>query len=295
MGRSGYDDGVRLAGSIFVIGVISILAWPAQAESDFWEEMANPGIRAYRESLTAGLELINAGDYVGATALLTEAVASMPDEAPAHAWLAYVLSRTGRHEEAVPVWERARVLDEELFDEERLSLEYANCLAQLGRFQEAAEVHGRMLARGVSSRYRSSVLITMGDLLVAASCDGVDEAIELFQDAVRDYPDDAGGHWRLAAALHRAGRPEEGETELAVALRLDPQWGTFAQSGFVMYPAYEVHFFRALGWEHLGHESQARNEWRLYLEAGGAEGCWADLARAHQRELGRDGAGRARR
>ena len=46
------------------------------------------------------------------------------------------------------------------------------------------EVYGQLLARVVSARYRARVLVSLGDMLVAASCDGLDEAIEL-QNGVR--------------------------------------------------------------------------------------------------------------
>lgn len=256
--------------------------------------MANPGIHEYHELVAQGRELINAGAYDQAANLLSQATSQMEDEAPAHAWLAYALSKMTRHEEALGSWQRARSIDDELLEEEQLALQYAHSLAELGRYGDAAEVHGRLLARGVSTRYRASVLVTMGDLLIAGSCDAVDEAIELFLDVVRDYPDEPGGHWRLAAALYRAGRADEGDSELAVALRLDPQWGAFSQSGFVIYPAYDVHLFRALGWEHLGHDEQARREWQRYLDAGGGQGCWADMARSHMEGLESGPRGRAR-
>lgn len=270
-----------------VLAIVA-LTGVAQGESDFWEEMANPGILEYRALLTSGRERIEAGDYQQALESLERARVLIPGEASAHGWVAYAQSRMGQQQQAAQACDRALELDVgAILDEERLALECAASFARSGRFQDAAEIHGQMLARGVSVLHRAAVLVTMGDMLIAGSCDGLDAAIELFQEAVRDYPIHPGAHWRLAGALHRQGAADEGDVEIAAALRLDPQWQSLTQDGASIFPAYDLHLFRALGWEHLNHTDQARSEWQSYLDGGGSEGCWADFARNHLSSLGR--------
>lgn len=267
-----------------VLAIVAV-AGDVRGESDFWEEMANPGIRQYRELVAAGRERIDAGDYRLALEALERARALLPAEAPAHAWAAYALSRTGETARAAEAWDRAVAAGEGVFQEERLALECAASFAQVGRFDDAAEVYGQLLSRGVTHSARAAVLVNLGDMISASSCDGVQEAIELYQEAVRDYPDHAGAHWRLAAALERAGQADEAAIELTAALRLDPQWQSLGQSGSPIFPTCDLHLYRALGWEHLGHATQARDEWQAYLDGGGAQGCWADAARARIQAL----------
>lgn len=265
----------------------------AHGESDFWEEMSNPGIIEHRALMATGRERIEAGDYQQALETLERACVLLPNEASAYAWIAYAQSQMGQQDRAAISWDRALELDASVvLDEEQLAFECTTSFARAGRFQDAAEIHGQLLARGVSVLFRARVLVTMGDMLTAGSCDGLDAAIGLFQEAVRDYPDHAGAHWRLAGALHRQGATEEGDVEIAVALRLDPQWQSLTQGGADIFPAHDLFLFRALGWEHLGHNDQARTEWQSYLDGGGSDGCWADFARAHLSSLGR---GQARR
>lgn len=262
-----------------------VTAGDARGESDFWEEMANPGIREYRELVSSGRERIDAGDYRQALEGLERARALLPGEAPAHGWAAYALSRMGDAARAVEAWDRALATGDTVYQEERLAFECAATYAQAGRFDDAAEVYGEMLSRGVDDQRRGAVLVNLGDMISAGSCDAVTEAIELYQEAVRDYPDHAGAHWRLAAALARTGQTDEAELELAAALRLDPQWQSLGQSGATIFPTNDLHIYRAMGWEHLGHATQARNEWQAYLDGGGSQGCWAEAARARVRAL----------
>jgi pentatricopeptide repeat protein len=257
----------------------------ARGESDFWEEMANPGIREYREIVAGARARVEAGEYQQAVSGLERARALLPGEAPAHSWAAYALSRLGDLDRAVPAWDQALAAGRFVLEDERLAFECAAAFAQVGRFDDAAEIYSQMLSRGVSPPNRAAVLVNLGDMVIAGSCDGLSEATELFQEAVRDYPDHAGAHWRLAGALYRAGQADEAAVEVASALRLDPQWQSLTQSGASIYPTCDLHLYRALGWEHLGHGGQARDEWQAYLDGGGARGCWADLARGRVQTL----------
>lgn len=289
-----YHVPVRHLALITVLAATFTAAGAAEAESDFWEEMANPGITVYRTLVTGAVGRIDAGDYGRALVDLEQARALMPDEGAAWAWTAYAQSRAGQLEQAVQSWERVRALDPQVLDNQRLAIESARSLGAVGRFGDAAEVYGQLLSRGVAPRHRAGVLVQMGDMIVAGSCDDLDEAIDLFQEVVRDYPDHTGAHWRLAAALIRSGREDEAEVELTTALRLDPQWQTFSRAGFTLHPAEDVHFFRALGWEHLGNVEQAQREWRVFIEASGDDGCWTELASERLSALTRSRARRRR-
>ncbi len=265
---------------------------PVRAESQFWEEMATPGITEYRSLVAEARELFDRGDRRSALERLERAQRLLPDQPAAHAWAGSLLTRSDRFEDATRAWDRVLALDPSFLEgEESLAFDCTIAFARVGRYRQAAELYSGMLARGVSDQLRPVVLVNMAEMLIAASCEGLDEAIDLYQEAVRDSPDRAGAQWGLGAALARAGRDEEAEVALAAAVRLDPQWTTFSRSGSFFVPPYDIHFYRALGWEQIGNHAQARLEWQTYLEAGGAEGCWNEIARAHLQAL----EGRSRR
>jgi pentatricopeptide repeat protein len=192
----------------------------------------------------------------------------------------------GRHEEAIASWQRSLAIDSSPLDDENIAFRYTITLARVGRYQEAAELYERMLSSGVSQELRPIVLLNMADMIVATSCGGLDEAIELYQECVRDYPNEASGHWGLAAALFRAGRAEQATRELAAAERLDSRWRSVNGPDVFFVPAYEVHLYRALGWQQRGNPGQARLEWQAYLEGGGSGGCWGELAQRTMEGLG---------
>jgi len=229
--------------------------------------------------------MIPRGELERALESLRLAVQRLPDQAVAHCWTGYALTRLARYEEAARAWDRALSIDPELLGDEALMFECSICFARVGRYDQTSEIYRRLLARGVSPGIRPLVLVNLAEMLVAASCDDLETAIELYFQAVRDYPDRAGAHWGLAAALVRAGREEEARPELAIALRLDPQWSTFTRSGSFFVPPHDRHFYQALGWEQNGDRERAANEWEVYLESGGADGCWAEVARAHLTRL----------
>lgn len=273
-----------IAASIVPI-LLSTLIPRAEAESAFWEEMATPGITDYRSLVSEGRDLIGRGELQRAVENLRLAQQRLPDQPSAHCWMGYALTRLARYEEAVLAWDRALAIDPTLLEDESLMFECSVCFARAGRYGRTSEIYRRMLSHGVSANLRPLVLVNLAEMLVAASCDDLETAIELYFEAVRDYPDRAGAHWGLGAALVRAGREDEATPELATALRLDPQWTTFTRSGNFFVPPYDRHFYQALGWEQNGDRERAANEWEVYLESGGAEGCWAEVARSHLTRL----------
>jgi len=256
-------------------------------ETNFWAEMATPGLSEYRVLVAGAQERIRSADHEGALVSLRRATALLPDEAPAHLWSAYCLTMVERHDEALVHWERAVALDSTVLDEETLAFRFTITLARVSRYRQAADLYGQMLARGVSAGLRPIVLLNMADMVVAASCEGLDEAIELYEECARDYPDMASGHWGLAAALFRAGRQEEATREMETAARLDPQWRAVNGQDVFFVPDFEVHLYRALGWQQRDNPGQARLEWDAYLDGGGAEGCWPEASRQAREALDR--------
>jgi pentatricopeptide repeat protein len=280
--------------SVTALMSLLAIAAPVRSESQFWEEMATPGITEYRAAVSTARGLIAAGDAQRALVELEGARQRLPDRPEAHCWTALALGRLERFEEAARAWDHALEIDPGLLGDESLSFECTICFARIGRYSDATDIYRRMIARGVSPQLNGVVLVNMAEMLVAASCDGLDAAIELYQEAVRNDPDRAGAHWGLGAALVRAGRAEEAAAELAVAQRLDPQWTSFSRPGTFFVPPYDRYFYQALGWEQVGNRERAASEWETYLRSGGAEGCWADTARAHLEALRRPVPGRRR-
>jgi len=269
----------------FFVAAIVTMASTSWAESAFWEEMITPGITEYGEHVEAAGDHIRQGEYEAALGRLELARARLPQHAPAHAWSGFALSKLGRFEEAVVRLERAVTLDADVIDDETLGFAWSVALAKAGRFEAAYEASARILARGPSPGLRPIALINAADMLVASSCGRLDEAIDLYEEAARDYPSRADAHWGLGAALFRAGRDEESRREIATAVRLDPQWLSILGDEVFFTPPEEAHLYRALGWEVLANITQSRQEWTTYLESLGPDACWGEAARGRLQAL----------
>jgi pentatricopeptide repeat protein len=235
--------------------------------------MTNPGITQYRDLIGQATQALATGTFEAALPALNRAAALLPRESAAVAWRAYVLSKLGRFDEAVVQWQEARQRGARLVDDERWAFECTVSLARVGRYAEAAELYGQMLARGVSSERRATVLVNLADMLVLANCPDLTEAVELYREAVRAYPHFPAAHWGLAAALVRTGEPEEAQAELAAAMRLDPQWQSFSNPSLFLVPPAVIHLHRALGWNHLGHHAEAERELQAHLAGASDDAC----------------------
>jgi len=81
-----------------------------------------------------------------------------------------------------------------------------------GREEQAIPLYEQALAAGLAGELRARCLLQLGSSL--RNVDRVDEAVQLLQDARREFPDFRPLRAFLALALHSAGRDVEALREL---------------------------------------------------------------------------------
>ena len=113
-------------------------------------ERAEDDLRRVMEVIRHAVEFDEKGDSAFATQILTAVVEEFPGLAIGHSYLGWILSRGGRHREAV---EEARVAVQLSPDSERASLLLFRVLWSAGERDLAFEEMKRFLAVGKSEEY----------------------------------------------------------------------------------------------------------------------------------------------
>jgi tetratricopeptide (TPR) repeat protein len=153
----------------------------------------------------------------------------------------------------------------------------------LDRFTEAADVYRRGLELPLSNGARGFSLCNLAE--IETYLRQPEESIAHYEACVSLIPGYDGGYWGLASALDREGRESEARAAAARALSIDEHARSLTSHGVFYTPPYEQHYYLGLAREAQGRNAEAAQEWRLYLEAGGAHDPWARRAEAHLRAL----------
>jgi len=157
---------------------------------------------------------LRAGQYQEALEGLAIALEANPNDADLHYWLGVAHGETGRMDEALRDFDRAIALRPDLVP----ALVRSAGLLELREDHEAAVERYRQAAslapdnRTIGSRLGLS-LIRAGRSV---------EAIEVFRDVTRRWPDDAGAWLALGQACELAGDPAQARAAYAESARLDP-------------------------------------------------------------------------
>lgn len=195
------------------------LAWQAYAAGDIAEaldraEQAHAVTGASAEAGAAlGWMQWEAGRAAQAIATLEANRGRHPDHAATLWYLGHARSRHGRFAEAEQLLRRALNLAPDL-DEAAVTLAWV--LADSGRLDDALNL-AHATARRAPQPHR---LAQLGHLL--AEKGEHEAAIRLLQHAFAGDPGDHATRRRLAAALSRAGRPDEARTLIEAGLELAP-------------------------------------------------------------------------
>jgi tetratricopeptide (TPR) repeat protein len=161
-----------------------------------------------------GSEFIRLGRPYDAVPLLRQAVAELPDYAPAHFSLALALGGTGEHEQALAEYQTTvRLWPEDFKAQGALAL----ALAEAGRAQEALD-HFREAAR-----LNPDSAAAQNNLAIALHLTGnAEESISHYESALALRPDWPEAHCSLALALAQNGRSAEAIQHFNEALRSQP-------------------------------------------------------------------------
>jgi tetratricopeptide (TPR) repeat protein len=262
-----------------------------------WERAKAPQLRAYCDLLASGASKV-AGAGAGAADALRiadEAERTLPGRAGPPVLRGRALARLGRWSEAYAALADAKAKDDRALDEPTALLAWARALARGQRAKEAADAYRALLPRASSltPTDRASACLEAGLLAMARGASGLDDAVPILRQGVRESQDalHVAGLAALALALGRAGQHDEAKATLGQR----PLGDVRAVLGDVRVrdalataagPA-EAHALLAVAIE-AADPAGAREAWRAHADA---KGPFADHARAREAAL----AGRGRR
>jgi tetratricopeptide (TPR) repeat protein len=237
-----------------------------------------------------------------ARALCEKAAAARPKDAAPHLCISRSLTvadlahpescRKGACERAVSELQRARELDKNGVEAERISSELGIVFSRLGRFPEALAEYDLALrlvdseripsAMEDPSRSRSVLYGNSAETLMAMGRLG--EAIERYRQA-----DEAAGSgtiesklalWGLGVALDRDEQVEKSRQAVSRAMDKDPTMAHLSDEAVFFEPAGDKLYYLALGHEQVGERKEALARWNDYLLSQ-PRAAWARRARAH--------------
>ncbi len=170
-----------------------------------------------------GRALKDAGDPVGAEALLRRAEQSHPDDVWINYDLARALEKLSRRDDAIRYYMAARALRPET------AHELAHALGDKGeRDEEIAVFQDLKRLRPGGGRHLGCLgraLLSQGRLQEARAT--LDAAARANREAIRKSPDDAYAHFSLGFALFMQGKLDDAIVEYRTAIRIQPEDAMF--------------------------------------------------------------------
>jgi tetratricopeptide (TPR) repeat protein len=201
------------------------------------------------------------------------------------------MCKPGVCEQAIAELEKARSLDSDGLQAEKIASELGIVLSRIGRFDDALVEYDRALKRVDPERLLSrwdehgGQAILYGNSAETLMALGrLDQAIARYRQA-RDASE-AGGlewqlsNWGLGVALDRDEQAEAGRQAIKKALERDPALAQLSSDGVFFEPAGDKFYYLALGHEVAGDRSDAINAWKAYLGSS-LSPRFARRARAH--------------
>jgi len=177
----------------------------------------------------------------------------------------------------------------------------AQCYSTLGRYADLVRAYEGALELEPNPRLRSTILMNraeaqmaLGDLTSAIA--GYRSALAILPGQLEMVLQGVLAWWSLAVALDRAGDLEEGLEHIRIARTYDRMDTRIFNSGaWVFVPAYDEHYFRALGhWETARHAElgaaraeaygRAIETWNEYLARAPATDPWVAVGRSRLKQ-----------
>jgi tetratricopeptide (TPR) repeat protein len=277
--RASASRATHVASLVVALALPSAPSHAARA-SDFWEDVRDPGLPAYRADVRRAEVAYRARRYPEALAFAEHARGLRDDlpEAPRLQGLA--LGAMGHVPDAIAALERALALDPAAFDDAMIGAEAAHIAVRGEAWALAAAILERAVAAMPPSPSRRAFYAEYGDVLLTLGPAHLEASVRAYEVALRD----GGGHdaraaLGLALALHRAGRRADAERRLDEVRRAIRVEGVLAS---VAGPLAERNARRALLHEAAGRRSEALAAW----EAAAERPEWAEHARAQIARLG---------
>ena len=262
--------------------------------NNVWERAKAPELRTYCDLLASGASKL-AGSAAMARDVVTiadEADHLLAGKAAPAVLKGRALSQLGDHADAYRSLAEAKTRDDRALDDPHALLAWARVLARTGRAAEAADAYRALLPRAsmLTLAERSAAALEAGMLAMGRGATGLDEAVSIFRQAVRDSQDVAQilSVLSLALALDRAGEKDEARAMLSERARGDPRamlTATRAKELLGPAGALEAPALGAIALE-VSDPGAARVEWQRYVDGASAgKGPWLPHARAHEAAL----------
>jgi tetratricopeptide (TPR) repeat protein len=209
-----------------------------------------PGFPAPHKNL--GYVLARQGKLDEAIKHYTDALRYRPDFADAHTKLGNALLRQGKFDEAIEHFSEAIRIEPDVADTHS-GLGYA--LAQKGRFDEAIEHYTKAIQL---KPYWPEALENLNKLLLKKRRD---EIVARYVETVKENPDDADTHDKLAKVYYQEGKIDNAIKHWRESVRIKPDWP-------------EAHNNLATAFYQQGKLSQAIKHW---TEAVALKPDWAEV------------------
>ena len=261
--------------------------------NNVWERAKAPKLRKYCDLLASGAAKLAgaAGMKNEVVALASDADKAMPGHAAPLVLKGRALAALDKFPDALSALREAKARDERALDDPLALFTWARVLAREGKLDEARVAYRELLPRSsmLALSDRSAASLEAGLLAMTSGPAGLDEAIAILRQAVREAQDIARmmSELGLALALDRFGEADEASALLEEQVHGDPR-PDLASAGAreLLFPAVasEAHALAALALEHADVPA-AREAWALYLKDA-TSGPWAAHARAHLARLG---------
>jgi tetratricopeptide (TPR) repeat protein len=261
--------------------------------TNVWERAKAPKLRRYCDLLASGASKLAGGPGMREEVLgiADHAEQTYPGHAAPMALKGRALCELGRYAEALAALReaKAREKDDRALDDPLALYAWARSLARgtPPDLAGAVAAYGALLPRAatLSLADRSAASLEAGLLTMNEGPPGLDSAVPILREAIRDAQDTAQvvSVLALALALDRAGEKDEARALLQERLHGDPRpvlATAHAKEMLAPSLASEAHALSALALEAEGTLPAARAEWQAYLDAS-PSGPWADHARAH--------------
>jgi len=260
------------------------LAWlavplPAGADSDFWDEVREPGLRAYRDEVARAEDALARRRFDEAVLRATAAAERLPGRPEAHVVLLTAHGRAGQLREAVLSVERALRASPDALDQADVGELAAGLAARAGSYQLAAELLERQVGRLPEGGRRTRLYLLYGDVLSALGPAHLASAIAAYREVLRQGTrPGARAELGLAICLERG----EATVEAGDLARRAAQSGRFeAEIRTAPLPQAEKAARLAIAYLAIGDREGAR---RAFREA--AAGPWREHAVSELRALG---------
>ena len=264
--------------SLIVLGALALFALPASAAaSDFWDEVRQPGLHAYRRSMEEATLALRAHRFRRALEIASEASRELPDLALAYAVVGLARGELGELEAAAMTLQQALAIDESVLDDPAQGTQAATFFARADHPERAAKVLRRLLGRMRDGPRRQVVYGLYGDVLLTMGPEFVLDAIRAYREALRSVAHDPRASLGLALALHRTDVADATEwRELASGVSARGRLDALVAS--LPVPEWERAARRAIALESIGDRAGARDAWDH-----AREGPWAAHAEAASR------------